>query len=196
MFSTLIRRSGGVALAAVAVVTVLAACAPTRPEIRSQQDPGANLSVYRTYGYVSPLGTDKAGYATVLTSHLKNAVGRELEARGYHYSATAPDLLVNFYANIEEKTEVYSTPTGPMYGGYYGYRGGMYGGWGGYDVQTVNYKQGTLSIDLVDGAKKQLVWTGIAEGRVSKEARQNPGPAIDRVVAEIFATYPGRAATQ
>jgi hypothetical protein len=76
--------------------------------------------------------------------------------------------------------------------GYYGYRGGMYGAWGGYpyDVDTVDYREGTLSIDLVDARKNQLVWQGVAEGRVSDEVRQNPGPAIDAVIAEIFRNFP------
>jgi hypothetical protein len=119
-----------------------------------------------------------------------------MQNRGYRYVDSGGDLLVNFFANSQEKQEVRSYPTGPAYGGYYGYRGGMYGGWGGYEVQTINYREGTLAIDLVDGTRKQLVWTGVAEGRVSKEARKNPGPAIDKVVSEIFAAYPGRAATQ
>jgi hypothetical protein len=68
----------------------------------------------------------------------------------------------------------------------------MYGVWGGYpqEVETVNYQVGTLAIDLVDAAKQQLVWQGTAEGRISKKAMENPGPAIDSVVSEIFAKYP------
>lgn len=57
-------------------------------------------------------------------------------------------------------------------------------------VETVNYKQGTLTIDLVDPAKKALVWSATAEGRVSKDARKNPGPAIDAVVAEMMGPLP------
>jgi len=182
-----------IAIAALAATLSLAGCGPSGPSIRADQDPSANLSAYRSFSFVSPLATDKAGYSTVLSSHLKAAVTREMQNRGYRYAESGGDLLVNFYANVEDKQDVRSYPTGPTYGGYYGYRGGMYGGWGGYEVQTVNYKQGTLAIDIVDGARKQLVWTGVAEGKVSKEARKNPGAAIDKVVGEIFAAYPGRA---
>lgn len=196
MFTFITRRRATLALAAVGASLALAGCGPSRPAIRADQDPSANLSAYRSFSFVSPLSTDKAGYSTVLSSHLKTAVTREMQNRGYRYVESGGDLLVNFYANSQDKQEIRTYQTGPTYGGYYGYRGGMYGGWGGTEVQTVNYREGTLSIDLVDAARKQLVWNGVAEGRVSKEARQNPGPAIDKVVGEIFAAYPGRAATQ
>ena len=89
---------------------------------------------------------------------------------------------------MQQRTDVQSAPST----GYYGYRRGMYAGWAGYpyDVETIHYEVGTLAIDVVDAAKKQLVWQGTAEGRISESAKQNPGPAIDTVVAEIFAVFP------
>ena len=111
-----------------------------------------------------------------------------MESRGYAYSEADPDLLVNFYANVQDKQEIRSTPVSV---GYYGYRRGLYGGISTSDIQTVDYKQGTLSIDLVDPRQKILVWQATAEGRVSSEARKNPGPAIDGVVSEMMATVPG-----
>jgi hypothetical protein len=78
--------------------------------------------------------------------------------------------------------------------GYYGYRSSMYYGMSTPQVETVNYKEGTLTIDLVDPAQKALVWSSTAEGRVSKEARKNPGPAIDAVVAEMMGPLPGKVA--
>ena len=178
----------------VAGCAVLAACA-SGPTIRGQTNPSVNLADYQTFAFFSPLATDSAGYESVLTSRLKDASRRNLEAKGYVYSESNPDLLVNFYANIEDKQEIRSYSTGPTMGmGYYGYRSGLYGGWGGTEIETVNYKEGTLTIDVVDPAKKVLVWQGQAEGRVSKEARKNPGPRIDAAVAEIIATMPARAA--
>lgn len=172
---------------------MLAACA-TGPTIRSQTNPSADPSAYETFAFFSPLATDRAGYESVLTARLKDATRRNLEAKGYVYSESNPDLLVNFFANIEDRQEIRATPGAPI--GYYGYRSGLYGGWGGYygarstEIETVNYKAGTLTIDLVDPAAKVLVWQGQAEGRVSSKARKNPGPAIDAVVAEIIGTLP------
>lgn len=186
-----------VRLLTLAAAAALAACA-TGPEIRSDTNPSARFAEYATFAFFSPLATDQAGYESVLTTRLKDATRRNLEAKGYVYSETNPDLLVNFYANIEDKQEIRSYPAGPSVGvgyGYYSYRRGYYVGWNtATEVQTVNYKQGTLTIDLVDAEKKMLAWQGQAEGKVSKEARRNPGPAIDAVVAEIMASVPARSA--
>jgi hypothetical protein len=80
-------------------------------------------------------------------------------------------------------------------GGYYGYRGGVYGGWygGGTDVDTVRYKDGTANIDLVDASRKQLVWEGIVEGKLTKKAMDDPRGAVNRVVTEMFKQFPGNA---
>ena len=39
----------------------------------------------------------------------------------------------------------------------------------------------------------QLIWEGVAEGRVSESAMKNPRAAIDAVVAELFQRFSGRS---
>jgi len=68
---------------------------------------------------MSPLGTDKAGYSTLLTERLKDATRGQMEMRGYVYSASNPDLLINFSGKLQQKTQVTEAPP-PM--PYYGYR--------------------------------------------------------------------------
>lgn len=169
----------------------LAACA-TGPTIESNYDHGANFAAYRTFGYFSPLGTDKAGYATLVTQTLKGATRREMEARGYTYSESNPDLLLNFNAKLAQQVEVSQVPMGPPIG-YYGYRTGFYGGWGGYYTDVDQYTEGTLNIDLVDAQRRQLVWEGVAVGRVTEKHRENREAAINAAVAEIFKRFPFRA---
>jgi len=166
------------------LVLSISGCA-SGPQIRVDMDARANMRAYKTFGFFNTVSTDAPGYASLLSTRLKQATRAQMEKNGYTYSETEPELLVNFYLKIVNKQQVRST------GGYYGYRHGYYGTWTGYPyVETVNYKEGTLNVDLVDAKRKQLVWQGVAEGEVSEEAQQNPGPAIDRVVAEIFANFP------
>jgi hypothetical protein len=159
------------------------------------QDPAASLPSYGTFGFFTPLATDEAGYSTLLSARLKDATRHELERRGYVYEESNPDLLVNFNVNVTDKTEVRSSPSMSVGYGYYGYRGGMYGAWSGYpyDVETTNYKLGTLTIDVVDADRKALVWQGVAEGRVTKKVLENPAPAVDASVTQIFARFPQRS---
>lgn len=182
------NRWSGATLGVALLSALLAACA-SGPEIRTDSDPAADFSSYRTFAFFDPVSTDKTAYATVLSTRLKRATQRELERRGYTLAADNPQLLVNFNVNVAERTDIESTPA---MGGYYGYRAGRYAMWGGYpqDIQTTHYQEGTLAIDLVDAARRQLVWQGIAQGRISKDAIEKPDEAVDRVVTEIFSRYP------
>lgn len=174
----------------------LTGCATTAGrDITVDFDRTADFGSYRTYGYSEELGTDRAGYSTLITLYFKNAVDREMQRRGYVYDETDPDLLVNFYSNVREVTDVRRTPEMSLSYGYYGYRYGLYGAWPYYDyVDTVRYKVGTANIDIVDGERMQLVWEGVAEGRITEADMDNPRVAIDAVVAELFQRFSGVAA--
>ncbi|MET0533058.1 MAG: DUF4136 domain-containing protein, partial [Steroidobacter sp.] len=116
-----------------------------------------------------------------------------MDARGSKYSEERPDLLVNFFTNTRERTETRPRAGASLGYGYYGYRYGLYNAWPLYDDdRTVTYKIGTLNIDIVDAEKKQLVWEGVAEGRVSDESMENPKATINGVVTELMRQYPGR----
>jgi hypothetical protein len=186
---------GRVAAAIAATAALFAAgCATTSgPKTRIDYDKAADFSVYRTYGFPKETGTDRGGYSTLVTSYLKSSMSTAMEARGYKFSEERPDLLVNFYMNTRERTETRPDARMSAGYGYYGYRYGLYNAWPLYDEdRTVTYKVGTLNIDIVDAEKKQLVWEGVAEGRVSEEELQNPKVAINGVVTELMRQYPGR----
>jgi hypothetical protein len=185
--------------ALVGSVLLVAACAEEKPALHTDYDRGANFASYHTYAYVNPVGTDKAGYSSLITQHFKQAIDAQMGMRGYQKVDSNPDLLINFNANAVEKTDVRSTPGSSvtMGTGYYGYRGGMYASMPVYstpDVQTVRYKVGTANIDIVDAREKKLLWTGAIEGKLTEEAMKNPQPAIENVVTQLFAQFPGHAA--
>lgn len=172
----------------------IAGCATTAgPDVTIDYDRSADLGSYRTYGFPAEVGTDRAGYSTIVTRYFKDAVNREMQRLGYVYDEADPDLLVNFFSNVREVTDVRRSPQAY---GYYGYRYGLYGAWPYYDdyVDTVRYKVGTANIDIVDGERMQLIWEGVAEGRITQSAMENPRVAIDAVVAELFQRFSGVAA--
>ncbi len=168
---------------------LIMSCA-TGPVATSNYDRSVDFSSYRTFGFYSPLGTDAAGYESLVTQTLKSAVQREMESRGYAYAETGGDLLINFNGKLQEQTRVTQTPAPPM---YYGYRRGLYSGWGGYETSVDQYTQGTLNIDMVDAKRKQLVWEGVAVGRVTDKTRADREAVLRSAVTEIFAKYPFRA---
>ena len=129
------------------LLALVAGCSSTK--VFSNVDPNADFGSYSTYGFHETLGTDSQPYQDIATQFMKDAVARELEARGYSRSKE-PDLLVNFHISTEEKLQTTTTPTG-----YYGYRGyggyGTWGGYAGYETTVSQYTQGTVQVTPLHG---------------------------------------------
>jgi hypothetical protein len=178
---------------AACALALLAGCA-TGPRISTDSDPEADFSRYRTWAFYQPIAMEQSGYSTFITQRIRDDVRREMEARGYAYDESSPDLRVNFQGIVQEKTDVYTMPRSDVQY-FYSYRHRAYYAvpfW--YDETQVNqYTEGTLTVDLVDAAKNRLVWTGAAIGRVTRKAPQERAAEIDRAIGEIFLRYPFRA---
>jgi ABC-type glycerol-3-phosphate transport system substrate-binding protein len=182
------------ALALAAGLVLLAGCAAVGPEITTDYDSSADFSQYRTFQFMSrdERGVERS-YDTIADRRLISAVTREMEARGYRRVAQDADLLVNFAVSTEEVEDLRTVPSSVLPPPWYGYRSGYYyDPWPAYTYETRidRYERGTLFIDLVDAQRRQLVWEGRAVARVTREAREDPGAALDQAVSDIFARYP------
>jgi len=169
--------------AAVAVLVAAAAGCATKPDIRQDHDPAADFRAYRTFAFYDPQH-GRLPYTSLLDARLRQAARAQMETHDFVYSEHNPDLRVNLQLTVVDRQELRSTPGAR---GPYGYRG-----WSG--VETVEYRKGTLAVDVVDTQRNALVWRGIAEGRLDAKALEHPGTAVDAAVTELFAYFPaGRA---
>jgi len=185
-----LKHSGGLYLSLVFIA--LGGCA-SGPNIMYDYDRSADFGAYHTYNFFSDAGPDTGDYQSFFSRYMIEAITIEMEKRGYTKSNN-PDLLVNFNAVLQDKTKVSTSPA-PMSGGYYGYRGGMYSGWGvgyGYatETQVSQYTEGTFNIDVVDNAKRQLVWEAVGVGRVTEEKLENLRQRVMEGVPRFFTGYP------
>jgi hypothetical protein len=181
------------ALLAIAGAMLVATSCTSGPTVRAEFDKSADFTRYKTFGFMSPLGTDRSGYSSMVSQYLKTATRKEFEARGLTYAETSPQLIVNFNAKLSDKLRTETVPGSAPMGGYYGYRGGYYSTWpmyGGTETVVSQYTEGTLNIDVVDASHKQMVWEGVAVGSVSEKAASNLQAAVDKTVAKILAKYP------
>lgn len=172
----------------------LSACA-TGPLVRTDHDPTVDFASYRTWGFYQPIAMEQSGYSSWISERVRADVQREMDARGYRYAAEGADLLVNFQGVVEDKTAVWSMPRSDVQW-FYSYRRRGYVAvpvW--YDeTQVSSYREGTLTVDLVDGRRNRLVWTGSASAPVGGKATPEKRMAeIDQAIAGIFAKYPHRA---
>jgi len=186
-------RTSMLAGLALIVSSLLIGCA-TGPAVRTDYDRGVDFSSFETFGFASELGTDRGGYASLLTEHFKSAVRNEMEARGFRYVDGDPDLIVNFFAHVAERSELIARPTMSAGAGYYDYRYGLYTAWPTrYEQEVIHYQVGTATIDVVDASRRQLIWESTAEGRLARKALNNPQTAVTNTVRELFAPFPASA---
>lgn len=186
-------------LNAVAIATILVASpALAGPKASANADASVDLRQFQTFAWANPIGTDQNGYQTILSQSLKASTQRQLEARGLRYDEANPQLLVNFNARLDDKMKVSTVPTPTMAmgvgmgRGYYGYRGGMYGTYPMYQDQTTvsQYKEGTLNIDIVDTARKQLVWEAVVTDTITQKKRDNMQKTVDDYMKAAFKKFP------
>jgi hypothetical protein len=180
---TLVRLLG-----AFLLFGLLVACS-NAPIVRSDYDPRADFSSYRSFAFMEPLGTDRAGYTTLLTERLKRAVALQMESRGYIYQEKNPDVWINFQSQVQSKTE-YVPPPPMMWGVGYGF--GFYGGWPGYAFgpDVIQYNEGTLKVDLIDARRRQMVWEGIGTTLLGNTQQPASEALVENMVSSIFARYP------
>lgn len=163
----------------------LSGCAST-PRVSTQSAPDADLKTFKTFAFYSPLGTDKGDYGSLLSQKLKTATRTALESKGLAYQEQDADLLVNFNLTKTAKTDVDTMPTG--YG--YGWRGGYYSPWVGYNNVSVHqYTEGELVVDLIDRARKKMVWEGTATAIVNDDHQKNT-EKVNSAITEMFRDFP------
>ena len=172
----------------------LTACA-SGPAVRTDHDPTANFGQYQTWGFYQPIAMEQSGYSSWISERIRADVQKEMEARGYRFATSGADLLVNFQGVVEDKTAVWTVPRSDTEW-FYSYRHKAYVAvpiW--YDeTQVSRYKEGTLTVDLVDGKRNRMVWTGSASTPVrSKQKPEQKLSEIDAAITGIFAKYPHKA---
>lgn len=168
----------------------LTGCA-SGPTIRSNADPGVDFARFQTFNFMQPLSTDREGYQSFISRNLMVAAERELTALGLRRTDANPDLLVNFSANLDQRLRVTQTPQSSM-GAFGSHRRGFYSTWPSYRTDVTQYTQGTLVVDVIDAARMQLVWEGVASQRITQSRAADIGPTIDTAMQEIFARFPTR----
>jgi hypothetical protein len=182
------------AVVAIAVILLVGGCA-TSARIQTMQAPGADLTSYERFAFVDPLGTDRAGYASLISRQLIFSTRRELEELGLSFTedAAQADLLVNFHAHLDERIRTREVPDPYMGPTFWDYRYGFYTPWPAYSTTRTEIDQvteGTLVVDLIDARQNQMVWEGTARNTVTERTRRNAAELIDQTVERMFQNFP------
>jgi hypothetical protein len=177
--------------ALVAIGLGLGACSSSENYTRTDSRPGLDLSGYRTYNFMDAQARNDSAFQNSGSNifDLKRSVTRQMELRGFR-QAENPDLWVNIGMVNERRTQTreanFRTDGAPYYIGQRNYH------WQATPVPVGSYEQGTATIDLVDAARKELLWQGVTTSILSNSPTRS-AKSIDKGVADVFAKLPGGA---
>ena len=149
-------------------------------------DDSADFAAYRTFAQAPAptYATDMPGYSEITGRNIQEQIAKNLQQKGLQPAGwDDADLQVSFTlgGQARQNTE-------------------YWGGWGWYgagEVETENYVQGSLVIDMADRAKKRLVWHGYgSENLFSQSASDETlARAVDAVLAKFPPATSGKAAS-
>ena len=192
----ILKRPSSRAIITVAVMAAfLTACSPS-VQVRTDTDPGVNMSQYKSYDFFSQLGIEGDGYSNLLGQHFRAAISSQMNARGFSQSET-PQLQINVSIGAEDKVRVNTYQDPYLYGGYYGRGYGAYGhgspwGYGGGATRTTvhQYTQAKVYIDMVDASTHKMVWQGVATFTVTDKMQGQLRETVNNTVEKILSQFP------
>lgn len=174
------------------VMVMLTACSSVRV-FDTDTDPNVNGNVYKTFNFheLQASGDTISRDFASRTEILKAAIRNEMTKRGYQYSATRPDLLVNIGVMVKEEVQTrqtnWQTDGRPMYMGQRNYT------WKSEEIEVGRYREGTLTLHVVEAAGNRMIWKGSATGVIPKRKEKGP-EAVAEAVGKLFEAYPFQAA--
>jgi hypothetical protein len=145
-------------------------------------DDSADFAAYRTFAQAPAptYATDMPGYSEITGRNIQAQIANNLQQKGLQPASwDDADLQVSFTLGGQARQDTE-----------------YWGGWGWYgegEVETENYVQGSLVIDMADRAKKRLVWHGFGTENLFSEGASDE--TLARAVDTVLAKYPPAASS-
>ncbi|WP_029034619.1 DUF4136 domain-containing protein [Salinimicrobium terrae] len=171
------------------------------PKVDADKMTAKSLNSFNSYAFLP-------NQDTIQTSRFDNVqvneivideINENMQELNYRLDRNEPDLLVYYHLMLDEEMAVNASP---VYTNYSYYRPGFYVGpyyrnyaYSNYftvprivgtGIQQVNYKEGTIVIDLINRRTNEIVWRGRAEdlvapGNLDEEIRSYVDAIFDKL---------------
>jgi PBP1b-binding outer membrane lipoprotein LpoB len=144
------------------------------------------LSKYKTFGFfnVDATGDGLGKNYTANLESLKKAISKQFEAKGLSLAPDNPDIMVNIGIVVSQEVQTretsFSDPADRT-----AYMGQRNYSWHSQEVVVGKYKQGSVTLDLVDRESGKLVWQGTATS-VVPENQKNVPALIEEGMTKLF----------
>ena len=150
------------------VLLVLQACSGIK--VSQDYEQGYDFTRLKTYAWKS---NDDKEYGIVdndlMDQRIRTAIVNSFSTRQYRQiDSGTPDFFISYHMSVEQIIRSSNVSGGFSVGGSSSGRYGRIGIGTGGRVQT--YDQGTLLIDVTDGASNKLIWRGTSTQSVSEHS--------------------------
>lgn len=195
------RPHGRAVVLAGALATLISAATAgaQKIEVKTNQDPKADFTRIKTYGWLPPVPAVKnvaPGSLTnptlseeALAPHIVAAVDRNLAARGWTKTdAGTADVQVAYFAALTVGFN--NTYLGEYYGYVTGWANPIAPGYTPSTSASV-YEKGTVIVDIVERADKRAIWRGSLMTKINQEHTLNQRIArINEGADRMFQKFP------
>ena len=155
--------------------------------VHTDFDKKADFGKYHTYSWIGVRAGDQ-----LWQDRITSAVDSALSAKGWQKVASGGDASVSAFGRTTEKDTIET-----FYNGFpgWGWRAAWWGGMGSTTTEVVPEKVGNLTVDVFDGASKQLIFRGEASETVTGKADKNE-KKLDAAVNDMFKKFPPHGASE
>lgn len=140
---------------------------------------GVNFNSYKTFGWANDNGVKKSARADndIVDNNIKNSISADLEKKGWRETDQQPDVLLDYNVMVEkgvrrETEPVYGYPYSGYYYNHWRHRMGYYydpGFFRSYHTYNVPFKEGTLTVNMIDSKTNKLIWQGWSKGDITSK---------------------------
>jgi hypothetical protein len=163
-------------MASLALGLALSPVSTPAQSVQTDYDRSYDFSKFKTYDFAAQVRgpNDPLAVNPMNDRRVHVALDSQLVAHGYSRDTSGKqDFLVAYHAATRSRLAVQD----------WGYRPGR---WGARRIDVSEYTQGTLVVDVVDAASKQLVWRGSATGTIEpKEADKKIRKAVAKLMKQF-----------
>lgn len=181
-----------VALAAIGLT--ITGCSTTA---HVEKDNTVNFTKYKTYSWVSEKekSLKDRNSNNLVDAHVRSAVAKELKKNGWVETKAKPEVLLDYNIMVENSVKeldnpVYTRPFTRYYYNPYTRRiSGLYypSQMMGYERSEIPYKEGTITIHMIDNSSNKLIWQGWTTDEVN--SRNLTGKEITSSVKSILKKF-------
>ena len=164
-----------ITVAAMAAATLIAA------DVSTDYNKKVDFGRYHTYSWI---GVQSGSGSDIWKDRIMSTVDSQLAAKGWTKVASGGDAAISAFGRVTERDTLETF--------YNGFPGWGWRGWAGMTTATttiVPERVGNLTVDIFDGATKQLIWRGQASDALSSKPEKNEHK-LEEAVNKMFNKFP------